>query len=354
MELSLDIFKNDAFSVTSLTRVAGATPYVPQALGSMGLFTPEPIRTEIVHLYEEDNGYTLIPATERGSPFIQQVRRGGRIRALQTVNLRKQDTLRAGELMGIADMALAETIRLKNAMAETVKRTSQLKTDMEATKELHRLGALQGKLLDADGTTVLVDFFAEYGIAEPAVINFNFSTIAEGELATKISREIRDPIIDILQENGRLLPNTYIGGLVGDEFWYSLIGHVDVRDRWKAIEAARAVAFAQNPLVQPPRYDEIIVGNVKFMHYQGSTSGDIEIAANDARFFPVNAKDVFKVFWAPGETLFDVTQPGRPEYLYVQPDVRTQMPMFVDMFMAAYGLYACTFPKALLRGTKTG
>ena len=353
MNLSLDIFKNDAFSATSLMRVAGSTPYVPQALGQMRLFEPEQIRTEIVHIYEEDQGYGLIPATERGSPWIQQQRRAGRIRALMAPALRKQDTLRAGELLGIADMALAETIRLKNAQTEIVKRTSQLKTDLEATKENHRLGALQGKLLDADGTTVIYDFFAEYGISQPATINFNFSTIPEGELAEKIQRDIRDPMIYTLRDNGRLTPQTTIGCLCGDEFFYSLVKHPDVRDRFKAMEAARAVALAQNPLLNFT-YEEIIVGNVRFMRYIGSTSGDIEVATNDAVFFPIGAKDVFKVFWTPGETLLDVTMPGQPEYLYVQPDVNTNMPMFVDMFIAAYGLYACIFPKALMRATKTG
>src|SRR3546814_3608664 len=79
------------------------------------------------------------------------IRRQGRIRALSTVALRKQDTLRAGELMGVASVALPESIRLANAQQKTVERVAQLKQDMEATKELHRLSALQGKLLDADG-----------------------------------------------------------------------------------------------------------------------------------------------------------------------------------------------------------
>src|SRR3546814_9221281 len=46
--------------------------------------------------------------------------------------------------------------------------------------------------------------------------------------------------------------------------------------------------------------------------------------------FRSGAPDVFNVYWAPGETLNDITAPGRPEYLYIQPDVRTQMPSFVD------------------------
>src|SRR3546814_1187488 len=68
----------------------------------------------------------------------------------------------------------------------------------------------------------------------------------------------------------------------------------------------------------------------------------------------VCSSDLFNVYWAPGETLNDITAPGRPEYLYIQPDVRTQMPSFVDFFFAAYPLYACIFPSALMRATKTG
>ena len=354
MELTLDIFKNDAFSVTSLQRVVDKAPYVPMALGAARIFEPKPITTEQVLLYEKDGGYGLIPATERGSPWIQQIRRSGRLRALETIALRKQDTLRAGELMGVANVALPENIRLRTAQEITVERTTQLKTDLEATKELHRLSALQGKLLDADGTTVLVDFFAEYGIAAPATVNFNFSTIAEGTLAYFIQSNITDPMIDTLKANGRWRPGVRIEALVGDNFWYGLIQHVDVRKRWEALEQVRATALAMNPLLNLPTYDEITVGNVTFKHYQGSSNGDIDIAVTAAHFYPVGAPDVFNVYWSPGETLNDIQQPGRPEYLYIQPDVRDQMPSFVDFFIAAYPLYACIFPQVLLKGARTG
>src|SRR3546814_17242476 len=143
----------------------------------MQIFQPKPIETEGVLLYEQDGGDKLLPATERGAPWIQQIRSQGRIRALSTVALRKQDTLRAGELMGVASVALPESIRLANAQQQTVERVAQLKQDMEATKELHRLSAFQGKPLDADGPTDLMDYFAEYGISTPAHRNDNHSAL---------------------------------------------------------------------------------------------------------------------------------------------------------------------------------
>src|SRR3546814_596578 len=182
----------------------------------------------------------------------------------------------------------------------------------------------------------------------------NFSAIAAGGLGVYFQRNFYDPIIAVLKANGRFVPGVRIGALVGDEFWYSLITHPDVRARWEAIEQAEVVALAMNPLLNLPTYAEITIGQITFQHYEGSSVGDIDIDPDDAVFYPIGAPDVFNVYWAPGETLNDITAPGRPEYLYIQPDVRTQMPSFVDFFFAAYPLYACIFPSALMRATKTG
>src|SRR3546814_4954722 len=81
-----------------------------------------------------------------------------------------------------------------------------------------------------------MDYFAEYGISTPATVNVNFSAIAAGGLGVYFQRNFYDPIIAVLKANGRFVPGVRIGALVGDEFWYSLITHPDVRARWEAIE----------------------------------------------------------------------------------------------------------------------
>lgn len=351
MEMTLDIFKNNAFSTIQLQRTVDNAPYIPQTLGSMQIFEPKPIETLEVLLYEKDGGFALIPFSERGSPDVQQIRREGRIRALPTFRLSKKDTVRAGELTGIADKALPENIRIRNAMDLVNERTSQLKTDLEATKEYNRLNALQGYTLDADGSTRL-NMFTQYGMSVPSVVNFNFSTIAAGTLAVYIQQNVRDPILDSLKQ--RKTPTTTVHALVGDTFWYSLIQHADVREIWKLEQQTRAITMAMNPLAQPPRYESITFGNVTFHHYEGSTAGEIDVGTNDAHFFPVGAKDVFCAYWAPGETLLDATGKGKPQYLYVQPDPNDQMPSYVDIVLRSQMLYACIYPAALLKGLRTG
>jgi hypothetical protein len=347
MELSLDIFRNDAFSVTSLQRVVDNTPYIPQALGLMQLFNPVPIQTETVLLYEEDSGIRFIPTTERGTPDIQQIRDVGRLRALSTKRLAKMDTVRASELLGVANMALPETIRLRNAQELLVRRMSKLKSEMEATKELHRFGALQGKLLDVDGTTVIYNYFTEYGVADPVLIDVDFPNIPEAQLMQFFQDTFRRPIVDSLRN--RATPNVRIGCLVGDGFWAKLMTHPGFRNIYVQMSTAIAVARATNPLVQPNMWLEVDFAGITWMNYRGSTNGEIAIPYNECRFFPIGAQDVFNVYWSPGETLLDVQDVGRPEYPYIQPDVRTQMPTHVDFFLRSYPLYACIYPQALMR-----
>src|SRR3546814_12064924 len=98
-----------------------------------------------------------------------------------------------------------------------------------------------------------MDYFAEYGISTPATVNVNFSAIAAGGLGVYFQRNFYDPIIAVLKANGRFVPGVRIGALVGDEFWYSLITHPDVRARWEAIEQAKVVALAMNPLLNLPK-----------------------------------------------------------------------------------------------------
>lgn len=351
MELTLDIFKNDAFSVQSLQRVVKKAPYIPQELGQMQLFTPKPILTKEVLLYEEDGSVNIIPVTERGSPDIMQIRDQGRLRALSTARLSKKDTVRAGELFGVANMAFPENVRLRNATDLVNARIQKLKTDMEATKELHRYGAIQGKLVTTrrDGSAYTVNFFTEYGIAEPTAVSLDFSAITEDELMMEIQETFLQPMILSLQ--GRATPNVRIAALCGDTFWGKLMRHPAVREYYKLQQTGAMLAMQNSPLTAPNLWGKLWFAGIEWIHYRGSTNAEIAVPTNQAVFFPIGAQDVFNVYWAPGETLLDVTSPGEPEYMYIQPDVKSAMPEYVDIVLRSYPLYACIYPACLMKAT---
>lgn len=347
METTLDIFRNDAFSYTSLQRVVDNAPFVPTMLGQMQLFTPKPIDTEEVLLYEKDGGFALIPTTERGSPDTQQIRRQGRLRGLKTVRLSKKDTIRASELTGIASAAFPEAIRVRNAAQMVLDRTSQLKTDLEATKEFHRLGALQGLLLDADGTSVIENYFEAYGVPDPTVVEIDFATLTESEALMYFQETFFQPMVAVLKN--RVTPNMRIGALCGDEFWGKLMRNAAFRKIYELMLQGRQIAMEQNPLARPNLWETVYFGGIYWTHFQGATNGEIAIEPDEATLFPIGAKDVFNVYWSPGETFFDATDLGKPEYMYLVEDPNKQMPSYIDPTIRAYPLYACIFPKALMR-----
>src|SRR5262245_61906349 len=102
--LTMDVFKQDAFSATQLTAAIDKIGYVPGLLDTIpGLFVPVPVRTEVILIEERENAPVLIQTSPRGAPPDQ---RGGdtrKVRAFKTVRLAKASRVQASELQFIRD-----------------------------------------------------------------------------------------------------------------------------------------------------------------------------------------------------------------------------------------------------------
>lgn len=357
MERTLDIFRNDAFSQATLrTRVLGTMPWQPTALERMNLFgTPIGIETDIVLIYEEAGRITLIPATGRGSPRPQADRRTGAFKAVQTLRLTKEDHVQAAELnANITNLAFPLQNRMVSAAELVTDRMAQLRRDMQATKSLHMLGAVQGKILDADGTTVIVNFFDMMGIAEPTPVEIDFDATAEKDLAANIQQDFYVPAVRTIQtrNGGNFGDGTGIqlAGFAGDNFWQKIIRHDAVRKIWEAQQVGRSIAMAANPLATPPIWDSIDLGNVRWFHFMGALTGPLRIPTDEAIIFPMNATDVFEQYQSPGETLSTATGKGQELYPLIRVDPRDD-PEFIDIILSSYPLYACIYPQILQRAT---
>lgn len=350
MDPITDIFSDDHFSVANLRVVSKNVTYVPQYLGTAGIFQSKPLTgTDKVIIYEQNGVFRLIPTTERGGPEIQQIRDTHATAVLSTTRIAKKDSVQASELLGIADDRIPRGIRLRSAAQLVTDRLSKLKTEKAFTLEKHRFGALAGILYDADGSTVIYDYFSEFGVAAPVVTNVNLTTWTEAETAQQLTDLFYRPMMRSLKDRKNAM--TRIGCLVGDGAWAKLMKNPAFRKIWELEMNARAIARAANPLVQPQAWTEVDFGGCLFINYMGTDDGTtIALASDEMRFFPIGATDVFDVYWAPGETIKDVTGQGQDEYVYIQPDVRDQMVSHVDIHVRAYPLYACIYPKALMRG----
>ena len=68
---TMDAFNADAFSLTSLSGAVDKMDYVPQLLGSLNIFKPEPVRTRTVFVDRREGVQTLIQTSADGAPLAE-------------------------------------------------------------------------------------------------------------------------------------------------------------------------------------------------------------------------------------------------------------------------------------------
>lgn len=351
--MHIDIFQDDAFSMGTLTDAIEKMPYSPQLLRTMGLFTPRPVRTEFVSIESKDHTLAIIQTTERGAPLEQGRTDRRNLRRFDTVRLAKSDTVRATEIAGIR--AFGDETELMQAQELVADKNMKLRGDLELTLEKHRLGAVQGIVLDADGS-VIINWFEEWGIPVPDPIEFKLATAT-----TDVEKASRD----ILRKQARAskglwTPSTYTAALCGDGFFDMLTGHKTVRETYLNQSQASALRQAFGPAAQnmTGAFATFNYGGVLYINYRGVddqtdgavTSGagvaSIGIKSYEAKFFPVGAPGVFQVAQSPGETFDTVNTLGREVYSMVIPDKKRNA--FVDLEIYSYPLHICTRPETLL------
>lgn len=351
----MDIFKQDAFSMGTLTGTMERIPYRPSLLGSMNLFRKVPVRTEFFAIEEKNKTLGIIQTSARGAPLAQGGRDRRKIRRFDTVRLAKGDRIKAAEVQSIR--AFGSETELKQIQELVVERQMQLREDLELTFELHRLGAIQGKVLDADGT-LIIDWFAEFGIPEPTAINFGLNTGT-----TDVEALIRAEVIRGMQKKsqGAWVPGAYAVGLCGDVFFDKLTNHKTVRETYLNYTAAAGLRAAGGVAQTGPEgaFFEFTYGGVRFINYRGVdtfTDGaangidSIGIKSNEVKLFPVGARDVFQHAMSPGEGMNDVNQPGREVYSEIELEKRAN-PRHADLEIYSYPLLVCTRPEMLMKGT---
>lgn len=335
---TMNIFNAPEFSVTSLSGMIEKIPYVPTLLGSLGIFEPMPVRTRNVMIERRNGRLQLIQTSPDGAP--PEVLEGDDrdLVFMRTARLAKRFTLHAHELDGIR--AFGSETELMSVMTEYQRRAARLKADMSATHEHHRLGALQGIVLDADGTSVVRDYFEEFGITQPAAISFDFRHVTTG-IRMQISGIARSMIRG---SGGGLTDGTQIHSLIGDAAYDSLITHPEVERTYlnwaAAAELRKGIGI----------FDSFTFGGVTWHNYRGTDDNStIGVPTNGVRMFPVGAPDVFKKAMAPLESLGYLGTLGQDTYMMNIPD--RERDMWTKGEIYSYPLYICQRPDLLRRGT---
>lgn len=336
---TMDVFNSTAFGTTSLTGMVNNLDFVPSLLGSLGVFEPMPVRTRNVFVDRRNGVQVLIPSSADGAPPEDLANDGRSAVPLRTTRLAKSFTLYAHELDGIR--AHGSETELESVMGEYRTRTERLMGDMDLTHENMRLGALQGIVLDADGSTVLNNYFTDFAEAQAAAISFELDVAT-----TDVNGLCKDIVRAMSREaKGAFTPATTVHALAGDDFYDALVAHANVEKFYMNWQAAQSLRETQ-------AFEAFRFGNITFHNYRGTDDNStVAIATDECKFFPVGARDMFKVAYAPLETIDFVNQPGRERYMMNVPDRDRGMSTKGEVY--SYPLYVCQQPRVLQRATLT-
>ncbi|WP_027057374.1 major capsid protein [Mesorhizobium loti] len=339
MSTVMNIFDQNAFGVVELNdQVVRKVDYKPQLLGSLGLFKPIYSRSRIILIAKKENTLQLIPTSATGAPPEELDVTGMDLRPFRTTRLAKGSTIYAETLQGVAALPMDEQVR--DIQSEVADRIGQITDDLELTWEHMRLGAVLGVVYDADGTTVINNWFTEWGITQAAEVDFALATDT-----TDVRKKCRD-LKRAMQKaaKGVWTPSTRVCALTGDAFFDDLVNHKQIKETKLGNERAPALENIEG-------YSSIEIEGITFINYRGTDDGStLSIPTDKARFFPIGANGAFQVGYAPAEFFPYVNQRGQEKYGMIIADKDRDAWRRPEIY--SYPLFICTRPEMLLRAKR--
>ncbi len=327
----IGIFEDDAFSVSSLTTAINEQEYLPGRISSLGLFEEEGVTTLTVQIEKDGDTLALVPAGERGTSGLVV---GGSKRVLipfNTVHLPQRFSIKADEIQGIR--AFGTQGELQAVQDVVNKRLAKARRQLDVTHEFQRMGAIKGQVLDADGTTVLLDIYARFDVQRQSMpMEFaNPDTMVQVKCVEAL---------DMQEDALGSVTNTGSRGLCGKTFWSKLIAHPSVVETYKATLQAAAL--------RGDGRESFDFGGVTWERYRGKVAGVAFIADDEARLVPEGVPELFKSAFAPADYMETVNTLGIPYYSKIEP-----MPFGKGVAGEAQSnpLHLCTRPRAVIRLT---
>jgi len=333
----MGLFASDEFNEITMTDAVSRIDHQPSLIRSMGLFEKQPSRTTGILIEMNTKTNTLVPVSDRGAPLTEVERLRRNIKSFETYRLAKASTVYATEVQNIRKFGTTgELEQLIDLVAEG---TEQSDGDISLTEENMMLGCVQGIVVDSDGSTVLHNWFTEFGITPPTEKAFDF--------ANATVAEVSNMILDIhtqMQDASKGLMYNEVVALCDTVFFKGLTSHeAYTGNSTNPVEALRLMDEYGRA------YNTVSFGNITWINYRGSQSeSSVAIGSGKVKFFPRGGRGLFKQGLGCAEFGEYVNTPGKERYVINIPDRDRNAWMKTEMY--TYPLFYCTRPEMLLSG----
>lgn len=330
---TLDIFNDDAFSVTNLTKAINDAPHQPSRIGQLGWFSEEGISSTSVMIEKVGTTLSLVPTAQRGSSGAVKTSDKRSLISLNTVHLPQRASVLADEIQNVR--AFGSETELETIQAVINKRLAKMRRDLDATIEYQRIGAVKGQVLDSDGTTVLADMFTTFGVSQTT------HSMVLGTAGTKVRNKVVEAKRKMEAQLGALAYSG-IRVLCSAGFFDALVGHAAVEaayDRWMNGEFLRE-----------DQRSGFYFGGVFWEEYRGKVGAIDFIGDGDAYMVPEGVPDLFVTNYSPADYMETANTIGLPYYAKQE---AMRMNKGVEIESQSNPLSICTRPSAIVKLSAT-
>lgn len=295
----LDPFVSE--NILKLTTLVEAIKILPNSYGKIntsGIFKERPVNTRTIIIEMKDGVLNLLPTKPVGAPGSELNRGLRNARPLIVPHIPAHDVILPQELEGIRAFGKEDQVAaLSDIVAEHLQNA---KDKFFITKEYHRIRAIQGSVLDADGSTVLFNWFNEFmmkqmsfefdftGTADPLATILNLKRYFESHLKGETMTGVH---VYCDKDFFNALTTFSVTKTAFDRYQDSALFRTDVRNRFE-------------------------YGGVVFEEYEG-TADDRDgvahkfIASKEAYAYPLGTTQTFRTYFAPANRFSTINKPGQ-------------------------------------------
>lgn len=291
---------NSKFGVKPLTQAINRVAAQPTQIRDLGIFKPEYLSTTYVDIENQDGQLTLVQSKERGQPGAPVEDKVRAIRTFRVPHLPIDDVVRADDVQNVR--AFGGGTQAETVQEKVNDKLADGKAKLEMTREHLMLGALQGKILDADGTE-LYDIYKEFGLKRQT---------HDWKLDTKTT-EVGLEMDKTLSAQRKLLKGAMVSGwvaLCGEDFLMALKYHDKIKPLYERFRDG--AAYREGKGLNPIEFEH---NGIRFIHYTGDFGASgAKIKPEEAILLPLGAGKLYAEYFAPGDMNETVNTKALPYY----------------------------------------
>jgi len=327
--MNLDIFNNDAFHVTQLSQAMTLMPYEPTRIRQMGLFVESGINTLTVMVEMESGVLRLVPTAPRGAPGQVEGLPRRNVRPFASVHLPQRVALLADEVQSLR--AFGSQTELELASSRLNKKLAVAKRNLDLTIEYQRIGAIKGKILDADGSTVITNLFTEFGVAQQTLnVSLDVSTTKVFNKGVVLKRMIEDTL------GGTMMSGVHV--LAHQSFIDAMTTHAVFEESYKY----QSANFTRGDNRRGFQWTD----GVTIEEYRGQINGVPFIEPGCAYAIPMGVPELFNTYYSPADMMDTVNTDGLPYYASIELMDHNKG---LDVLTQSNPLHLCNRPNSIIK-----